>query len=131
MPIFGEASKKQLAACHPDIQKVFNRVIEYWDCVVTEGKRSEAQQKIYVATGASKTLDSKHVYPLNSPSLAADVSPYPIKWKDYNRFYAFSGFVIGTATAMGIKLRWGGDWDSDRDFTDQDFHDLPHFELIL
>jgi hypothetical protein len=31
---------------------------------------------------------------------------------------------------MEVKLRWGGDWDSDKDTKDQNFNDLPHFELI-
>jgi peptidoglycan L-alanyl-D-glutamate endopeptidase CwlK len=130
VPSFGSASEKQLATCHPDLQRVFRNVVEAWDCQVIEGKRSEAQQRIYVASGASRTMESKHVYPLGAPSLAVDVAPYPIKWKDYPRFYAFSGFVIGTARAMGVKLRWGGDWDSDRVFDDQVFMDLVHFEVV-
>lgn len=130
MPNFGEASLVQLNTCHPDIQKVLNKVIEYWDCQVLEGKRSEARQKINVANGASKTMDSKHVYPIEGPSLAVDVVPYPVNWKDKERFYAFAGFVIGIAFSMGIKLRWGGDWNSNREFHDQTFFDLPHFELV-
>jgi peptidoglycan L-alanyl-D-glutamate endopeptidase CwlK len=27
-------------------------------------------------------------------------------------------------------IRWGGDWDSDDIFDDQNFDDLPHFELV-
>lgn len=131
MPAFGAASEMQLATCHPDLQRLFRRVVEFWDCQVLEGKRSEAQQQINVAHGVSKTLDSKHVYPIDGPSLAADVAPYPVKWNDLPRFYAFAGFVIGTAREMGITLRWGGDWDSDREFADQKFNDLPHFELVI
>lgn len=130
MPKFGAASERQLATCHPDLQRVARRVVEFWDCSVLEGKRSEAQQKLNVAKGVSKTLDSKHVYPLDSPSLAMDLAPYPIRWRDDARWYAFAGFVIGVAFSLGVKLRWGGDWDSDRDFHDQDFFDFPHFELI-
>jgi peptidoglycan L-alanyl-D-glutamate endopeptidase CwlK len=129
MPSFGSASLRQLNTCHPDLQRLFKRVVEFWDCSVIEGKRSEAQQKIVVATGASLTLNSKHVYPLDKPSLAVDVAPYPIKWNDYPRFYAFAGFVIGTAREMGIKLRYGGDWDSDRDFAEEQLKDLVHFEI--
>lgn len=130
MPAFSDKSLKQLNTAHEDLQKLFKKVIEYWDCQVLEGKRSEAQQKINVANGVSKTMQSKHVFPLNGPSLALDVAPYPIKWNDLQRFYAFAGFVIGTAVAMGLKVRWGGDWDSDRDFSDQTFNDLVHFELV-
>lgn len=130
MPAFGEHSLTQLATADSRLQQVFNKVIEYWDCQVLEGKRSEAQQIINVANKTSKTLDSKHVYPLGEPSRAVDVAPYPVKWNDRERFYAFAGFVIGVAWTMGIKLRWGGDWDSDREFHDQSFYDLPHFELV-
>ncbi len=130
MAAFGAASLRQLATAHPDLQRVFTEVVKHWDCQVLEGKRSEAQQKLNVAKGVSKTLDSKHVYPLGEPSLAVDVAPYPVKWSDQERFYAFAGFVIGVATMLGVRLRWGGDWDSDREFHDQGFYDLPHFELV-
>jgi hypothetical protein len=30
---------------------------------------------------------------------------------------------------MNIKIRWGGDWDSDNIMKDQTFNDLPHFQL--
>ncbi len=121
---------KQLNTCHPDLIRVFLRVCSGWDCTVIEGKRTPRQQRIYEAHGASQTLESKHVYPLGSPSLAVDVAPYPIRWQDLVRFYAFAGFVVGTAREMGVTLRWGGDWDSDRDFHDQDLVDLVHYELV-
>lgn len=130
MPSFGKASQKQLATAHKDLQKLFNEVVKDWDCTVIEGKRTEAQQRLNLASGASKTLRSKHVFPAEGPSLAVDVAPYPIKWNDLNRFYAFAGYVVGRARGLGINIRWGGDWDSDRDFTDQTFNDLVHFELV-
>lgn len=46
------------------------------------------------------------------------------------RWYIFAGIVKGVALAMGISIRWGGDWDNDNNFDDQTFNDLPHFELI-
>ena len=130
MAKFGAASEKQLATCHPELQRLFREVVRHWDCTVLEGKRSEAQQKLNVANGASKTLNTKHVYPVDGPSLAADVSPYPVKWSDLYRFYAFGGFVVGTARHLGINVRWGGDWDTDRDVSEEKFKDLPHFELV-
>lgn len=123
---FGKNSKKQLSTAHPDLQRLFEKVIEYWDCQVLEGSRTVARQRVLVAQGASKTMDSEH---LKQPSRALDVAPYPIKWNDIPRFYAFAGFVIGTAVSMGLKVRWGGDWDNDRDFSDQVFNDLVHFEI--
>ena len=129
MPSFGERSLVQLETCHPSLILLFTEVIKYWDCTIIEGKRTLEQQQLDLLTGASKTLNSKHIT-VNGVSMAVDVSPYPIKWTDYNRFYAFAGFVIGTAVQLGIKVRWGGDWDGDRDFSDQKFNDLVHFELL-
>jgi len=30
---------------------------------------------------------------------------------------------------MGLKIRWGGDWDMDTQTKDNKFDDLVHFEL--
>jgi len=30
---------------------------------------------------------------------------------------------------MGIRLRWGGDWDMDFKVMDNRFDDFPHFEV--
>src|SRR5689334_24400264 len=92
MPSFGASSMKQLGTCDERLQALFLDVVQFWDCQVLEGKRSEAQQIINVAHGVSKTLQSKHVYPLGVPSLAVDVAPYPVKWNDLHRFYVFAGF---------------------------------------
>ena len=64
------------------------------------------------------------------PSLAIDAAPSPIDWNDRERFFYFAGVVKGVAEEMGIKIRWGGDWDGDNDFDDQTFDDLVHFELV-
>jgi len=130
MPAFGEKSLKQLSTCHEDLQKLFNEVIKHIDCAVLEGHRGEEAQEEAVRTGKSKVHwpNGNHN---KKPSLAADVAPWPIDWNDKDRFYYFAGFVKGIAATMGLTIRWGGDWDSDNDFKDQTFHDLPHFELKL
>jgi hypothetical protein len=46
------------------------------------------------------------------------------------RWYGFGGYVLGIAAELGIPIRWGGDWDGDWTHSDQQFHDLPHFELM-
>ncbi len=133
MPSFSKKSAKKLSTCDPRIQRVLNEVIKYWDCTILEGTRDKGTQDEYFRTGRSKVKypNSKH----NSvPSKAIEVAPYHsgaphIRWNDPRDFYHFAGFVIGIATAMGIKLRHGGDWDRDRDINDQTFMDLPHFEI--
>lgn len=127
---FSERSKKNLSECHPDLQKVFLRVLEIQDCTIMEGHRPKEEQNRMVQKGLSKVEwpNSKH----NSmPSEAIDVSPYPIDWKDTKRFYYFAGLVLGIAHEMGIELRWGGNWDMDEDLNDQNFMDLVHFERVV
>ncbi len=64
------------------------------------------------------------------PSSAVDVTPYPVVWDDRERQTLFAGFVLATAKAMDIDLRWGGDWDRDTEVRDNTFDDLVHFEIV-
>lgn len=127
---FGQRSMQNLNECHPDLQKLFSEVIKHIDCSVIEGHRGEYTQNLYYHSGKSKLKfpQSKHN---QTPSLAADVVPYPIDWIDRGRFYHFVGFVRGIASQLGIRIRCGADWDGDNSFKDQSFHDLPHFELVV
>lgn len=129
MPSFGKSSQDKLATCDPRLQKVFNEVIKYFDCTVIEGHRGEEAQNKAFAEGKSKLKypQGKHN---KIPSLAADVLPYQIDWNDTNRMRYFAGFVVGIAATMGIKLRWGGDWNQNTELKDNSFNDLPHFELV-
>jgi peptidoglycan LD-endopeptidase CwlK len=128
MPQFSKTSLKQLSSCHPDLQRLFNEVIKYYDCTILEGYRSDEDQLKAFNTGKSK-IKSGGMHN-KMPSLAVDVAPYPVDWNDKNKFYHFAGFVQGIAKMMNIKIRWGGDWDSDNNLKNQTFFDLPHFELI-
>jgi len=128
MPAFGERSRNNLVTCHEDLQKLFNEVIKHYDCSVICGHRGQEEQDKAFHNGFSKLKfpESKHN---KMPSLAADVVPYPIDWDDTRRFYMFVGIVRGIAAGMNISIRCGADWDGDMEVKDQNFHDLPHFEL--
>jgi peptidoglycan L-alanyl-D-glutamate endopeptidase CwlK len=41
-----------------------------------------------------------------------------------------AGVVTGVAHELGIKIRWGGDWDQDGEWKDERFVDMPHYELL-
>ena len=41
-----------------------------------------------------------------------------------------AGVMFACANELNIKIRWGGDWDSDSDVRDNKFNDLYHYELI-
>jgi len=145
-PAFGAKSAERLATLDPKLRELFEDVVREYDCVILVGHRGKADQDKAVAAGLSKTPwpTGKH----NSlPSKAADVAPFDprapggVNWGEdlrtkkpdraaLARFYHFAGFVKGRALVLGIRIRWGGDWDGDTFFDDQTFNDLVHFELV-
>ena len=129
MPKFGKKSLKQLETCHANLRKVFVEVIKTVDCSILEGHRGKDKQNTLYKEGKTKVKypNGRHNEFL---SRAVDVVPYPIDWDDRERFHLFAGFVLGIANQMGIKLRWGGDWNINWFVDDNKFDDFPHFELI-
>jgi len=161
MPNFSKKSAQRLNTCHPDLVELFEKAVEKYDCSILEGVRSLERQTELFKTGRSKTMNSKHLpdAEFGGLSLAVDVVPYPIQWgekeqtaifeavknrdlktinkhlSEYKnamaRFYNFGGYVKGLADSLNIDVRWGGDWNSNNQFDDQSFVDLPHFELRI
>ena len=126
-------SREKLSTCNADLQKVFTAAAEVLPMVIVCGYRGKEAQEAAVASGHSQTKfpDSKHNL---TPSLAVDFAPYDsyvngrIDWGDVKRFYYFAGIIQGIAISMGIKLRYGGDWDGDMELKDNRFNDIGHFE---
>lgn len=137
---YSPASEGKLSTCQINLQRLFRRVLMSYDHTIIEGVRTKERQRELWNQRRTKTMNSKHLpFGAQGCSLAVDVAPYPIKWpvpgensyvKDVGRFYHFSGYVLGVASEMGIKVRWGGDWDRDHDLKDQSFDDLVHWEII-
>lgn len=123
----GKTSLERLGTIKPELQKVVRKAFETmpFDVTVLEGIRTAERQRELVAKGASKTLNSKHL-----TGNAVDLAPWPIDWDDKARFNIMSEHVLAAAKELGIKVRWGGDWDMDGDWKDERFYDGPHFELI-
>jgi len=140
VPRFSKKSKAKLETCHEDIQTLFNAVVAGFDCTPIYGHRTAAEQQALYAIGRTTDLDRNPVTKIDGvkrmsmhnyfPSLAIDILPYPIDWKDTDRMRYFAGYVMGIADSIGVKIRWGGDWDGDTELRDQNFNDLAHFELI-
>ena len=128
MPKFGRVSRKRLETCDEDLIFLFEEVVKYFDCTVLEGHRGKKLQNKYFKEGKSKLKfpDGNHN---KKPSTAIDVVPYPVDWDDRERMTYFAGYVKGIAMMLGIPIRWGGDWNSNNDLKDNNFDDLPHFEL--
>lgn len=133
MPSYSAASKTRLATCDPRLQRVFNAVLALgFDHSILCGERGQQEQHEAFLRGYSKkdypaSEHNKH------PSRAVDAQPYPAhvgdrRWQQDCSFFA--GVVVGVAASMGIRIRWGGDWDQDRTTTDENgLVDMPHFEL--
>lgn len=145
MPSFGKKSRERLDTCHPDLVKIAEFVVEIFDISILEGARSDERQFKLFQAGRSKldgiTEKSNHQVTEDEPlSKAIDAAPYPIDFGDLAkaraRFYMMSGYffmaaeVLYAAGEITHKLRWGGDWDGDKNFNDQSFDDLPHMELV-
>lgn len=134
MPSFSDRSRARLETCHPDLVRLFAEVIKHVDCAILEGVRSDERQAELYRQGRSKLNGveerSKHQVMPDGYSHAVDVAFCPIDWSDRMRWIHFGGIVRGHAQAMGIAIRWGGDWDGDGDLSDQGFNDYPHYELV-
>lgn len=120
MPVFSEKSLQRLGECHEDLQRVLRMAVEVMDFKVLQGHRGEAEQNKAFAEGKSKLQwpNSKHN---QLPAQAVDVAPYPIDWEDRRRFHELAGVIKGIAHALGVQVKWGGNWER--------FKDYPHFEL--
>lgn len=137
---YSAASARHLETCHDKLALLFMTVLPIYDHKILQGHRGKDDQNKAFYEGRSK-LKWPHGRHNRIPSMAVDVAPWPILWPNaannererrmrYFRFYHFAGVVLGTAASMGLSIRWGGDWDGDRDFRDQTFNDLVHYELI-
>lgn len=104
------------------------------DFSVLEGRRSVARQRSLYAQGRTMpgpvvtwTMQSKHI-----DGEAVDLLPYPDGWSaPLSRFNAISSLMFKAAKELGIKLRWGADWDKDGKPRERGETDSPHFELDL
>lgn len=135
MPKYSQKSLDKLSKVDHRLIAVFSRIIRYYDHTIITGHRTKAVQDEAFANNISKVRwpNSKHN---TLPSRAVDAAPYPIPpnwgedhWKDMVHFYEFAAIVKYEAARDGLKIRWGGDWDSDGDYKDQKFDDLVHFEI--
>jgi peptidoglycan L-alanyl-D-glutamate endopeptidase CwlK len=113
--------KNRLKGVHPDLIKVVEEFERSGTVSVTvsEGKRTLAQQKIYVKEGKSKTLNSRHL-----TGHAIDILPIDSKGQLINSWLVYTKMAKEMKTAakkVGVSIKWGGDWTK--------FRDGPHFEL--
>jgi len=118
---FGSRSTKNMNGIHPDLRLVLDKALQDspLDFVVIEGLRTKERQQQLVASGASQTLNSRHI-----TGHAVDLMPIGPNGKpafDWPLYDQLGPAVKKAAADLGIELDWGGDWKK--------FKDGPHFEL--
>ena len=115
-------SLARLEGVHPDLVRVVKRAITLTpvDFVVLEGLRTVARQKQLVASGASQTMNSRHI-----TGHAVDLGAYAagsVRW-DWPLYHRIAVAVKEAARLEGVPIEWGGDW---RTFKDGPHWQLPH-----
>ncbi|PHR60819.1 MAG: hypothetical protein COA47_06315 [Robiginitomaculum sp.] len=113
-------SRERLATVHPDLQLIVGSaiLISIIDFAVLEGLRSLSRQRELVKSGASSTLNSRHLTG-HAVDLGAWVSG-GIRW-DWPLYHQIASAMQQAAAQHDLKLEWGGDWET--------FPDGPHFQL--
>lgn len=149
MPTFGAVSQTHLAGVTPALVRVCERALELggrigFDFSVVDGLRTPAEAQANSAAGTSQTQHSKHLAGSDGKARAVDLRPYPRiqnglevdrnTWKTtpevLARWWVLRTLMFLAAAELGVKLRWGGDWDGDLDMRDHPFLDAYHFELV-
>ncbi|CAB3847053.1 hypothetical protein LMG3482_01925 [Achromobacter deleyi] len=121
-----QRSLTRLVGVHPDLVEIVKLAIQRTpvDFTVVEGVRTVAQQREYVAKGASKTMDSYHLPQADGLGHAVDLAPLVggvIPWNDWEQFRRLADVVKACAAELGVPVEWGGDWKT--------FKDGPHFQI--
>lgn len=149
MPAYhlGVKSLAELEGVHEDLVKVVRRAIEITpiDFAVVDGKRTLDEQRAYVASGASQTMDSRHLTG-HAVDLVAFIGNKG-RW-ELDLLCKIAMAMRSAAWELNVPIRWGGNWDlliTDVDTPPEDlvqdyiqkrtaagrkpFVDAPHFEL--
>ena len=113
-------SLERMQGVHPDLVKVVLLAIQLTevDFGVTEGVRTIEKQREYVAKGASKTLNSRHL-----TGHAVDLVAYigaDVNWS-WPLYHKIADAMKRAANSLNVPIVCGADWKK--------FPDGPHFEL--
>jgi len=123
--ILSQKSLTKLEGAHPDLVRVVKRAaaLSSIDFTVLEVLRTVARQKELVASGASKTMKSRHLPGANGKSHAVDIAPLEggqVSWA-WPLYFKLAPIIKQAAKEVGVPIEWGGDWKS--------FRDGPHWQL--
>lgn len=128
----------QLYTVDISLRMVCEKALSYgvMDASIIEGRRPKEKQNQYFREGKSRVQWPNGKHNVTTPDAlanAVDVAPFvngKISWNK-NHCLVWAGLMLAAAAELGIKIRWGGNWDMDGEpVTDQQFQDIVHFELV-
>jgi peptidoglycan L-alanyl-D-glutamate endopeptidase CwlK len=152
------ASVQKMAGVHPHLIKavIYAIGVSDIDFRVLEGLRQPSRQAKLVKTGASKTMNSRHLPGQDGFGHAVDLGALidfdgdgdlDLRW-DWPLYYRVAAAMRKASIELKVPIRWGGVWDrqlaelgeSANDLAKavqaycarhagDDFIDGPHFEL--
>ncbi|PHS25972.1 MAG: hypothetical protein COA84_06895 [Robiginitomaculum sp.] len=113
-------SSERLAGVHKDLARVVRRALQLSaiDFTVLEGRRSIERQTQLYESGATRTLNSRHL-----SGHAVDLGAWVgggVRW-DWPLYETINQAMQLAATEQCVPVEWGGDW--------KNFKDGPHFQL--
>lgn len=113
--------RQRLVGVHPDLVRVLERAARDgaipWR--VTEGVRSMDRQAELAASGASRTMRSRHLTG-HAVDLAVEDRRGGVRW-DRPAYEALAVEILAAAKAEKVPVEWGGNF--------RGFFDGPHFQL--
>ena len=116
----GVRSKTRLKGIHPDLAKVVEKAIQLTtvDFTVLEGVRDPIRQKKLVESGASQTMNSRHL-----TGHAVDLGAWVDDQVDWSwpLYHKINAAMQEASKLVGVPIEWGGNWTK--------FKDGPHFQL--
>jgi len=117
---YSKRSLTNLKGIHPDLRRVIDRALQDspLDFIVIEGLRTMQRQRELYASGASKTMNSRHLTGHAVDLLPIGKDGAAFAWPLYDKL---GPAVKAAADAEGVEIEWGGDWTK--------FRDGPHFQL--
>lgn len=146
--VLGKKSLQELDGVHEALVRIVKLAIQKTtqDFIALDGLRTTTEQRALVESGASKTMDSRHLTG-HAVDLVPIVNGKP-RW-EWGPILQVVNAVRSAAQELGIPLRWGGAWDVNLTETEEDpaflvseyqrrcaakgkkdiFLDGPHFEL--
>lgn len=110
-----DRSRAELKGVHPDLVGVVQSaiVLTTQDFCVHDGVRTLDEQKALVRSGASRTMNSRHLIRSDGFGHAVDLVPWingKPRW-EWKPIYHIAAAVRRAAIERGAALTWGGVWD--------------------